>query len=610
MVKTKTPNQEIQEKASAFVKRFKTDAANKISKRREQLDEIYNETMNYYPKREADWDSVLKVNHANQIEQTVTSRLTAKNPKFIVSLKDSAKEIAKLYYPASDQGSPEFLAMVKQVESWGESIQSYLNHLFANYRYNASLRKAAKSLVRYGNCYGAIEYRVDSYASYKDGKISRSTADEYPELVNISWKDLYLDPRYHQVADSAGVVSTRENVRLSELYSFDGLFNLDKVEDSAGDANSQDRQAQSIYSLMIADPSGSTQQQKATTLTVDKFYGYFCETDDPKDEKIYEIWTLNDSIVIKYKEIPKIPIVSAACFEDPEQHYGIGYVEPILGLQREYNFKMNSSIQYINTNLNHSWFYDPNSGIDPRALANASAPGAIVPVTNGMEAALNGLREIPRTPIDGSYFNQQSELRADMQSLSFTIDPGNPLNRAGGTDTATAVRAKFFEVNTVYADTLKHFEEWLVELAYNILDSVAMNAKNDVVIERMQSGDYKWASPAIFEDAPLRYAVRVEVGSSSFDSIENRREDALAKLAVLERAAQAGVKVDFNKAFTDILGTFEVVNPSEYIKDDLDIKEVVAPTGASVGEEAQTSQPGLADVAGLTKEVVQGNLQA
>jgi len=604
------PKDDILQRAVQMVKKTKTLYEQKNSKRKEQLAEIYEETMSYQGVKEADWDSVLKVNYANQVEQTVTSRITARSPKFIVSLKDSAKKIASMYYPASDKSSPEYLRMVKQVEEWSTSIQEYLNTLFDSYYYNAALRRIAKSLVRYGNAYGMVQYQVDTYANYKEGKINRQTADEYPMLFDISWRDVWLDPRFPQIADSPAVIRTRKNVRLSELYSFDDLFNLDEIKNMRSSDISTRSEDQKVLSLFSDNIQENVEQNNQTSaFTVDMFYGYFSESGEVKDEKIYEIWTVNGNVCIKLKEVPKIPVNSVTCFEDPEQHYGIGYVEPILGLQREYNFKMNSSIQFINTNLNKSWFYDPASGIDPRALANASAPGAIIQATNGMEMALNGLREIPRSPIDSSYFSQQNEIKADIQSLSFTIDSGNPMSRAGSTDTATAVRAKFYEVSSVYSDTLKHFEEFLTRIAYDILDCVAMNAENDVVVKHLGNGDYKWAKPEVFKDGPLRYAIRVEVGSSSFDSIENRREDALAKFAVLERAAGAGVNVDFAAALKDILGTFEGINVDKYIKSDLDIGDIVGGGNPPLEQQLNPEQPGLGNVAELTQQVVQGNLQ-
>jgi hypothetical protein len=602
------PKLEVLNRAVQIVKKTKSRYELKNEKRRNQLSDLYEEVMNYYPKKEADWDSVLKVNYANQIEQTVVSRLTARAPRFIVSIKDSARKIAKMYYPAKDENSAEFLAMIKQVEGWGESIQDYLNTLFDSYNYRQSVNTIVKSLIRYGNTYATVQYHVDTYATYREGKVSRTNADEYPKLENISWKDIYIDPRFKQTSDSPAVIYSKQNVRLSELYSFDDLFNLDKIKEVR--TSSDNNKDSAIYSLFITDANSNDDNNKqVSNLIVDQYFGYFSTTGEVKDEKLYEIWTVNGSVCIKLKEIPKIPVESAVCFEDPEQHYGIGYVEPILGLQREYNFKMNSAIQYVNTNLNHSWFWDAKSGIDPKELANASAPGAIIVANNGVENALAGLREIPKASIDPSYFSQQNTIKADIQTLSFTSDPSNPLNRAGSTDTATAVRVKFFESSSVYADTLRRVEELLVRIAYNILDCVALNAKNDVIVKHLNNGNYKWANPEIFKDSPLRYAIQVEVGSSSFDSIENRREDALAKIAVLERAVAAGVEVDLTEGFKDILGTFEGVDPNKYIKKNVDMAGIVG-AKTNLNEALPGNTNPLGDIEQLVGQVAQGNIES
>jgi hypothetical protein len=168
---------------------------------------------------------------------------------------------------------------------------------------------------------------------------------------------------------------------------------------------------------------------------------------------------------------------------------------------------------------------------------------------------------------------------------------------------------KFFESSSVYADTLRRVEELLVRIAYNILDCVSLNAKNDVIVKHLNNGNYKWANPEIFKDSPLRYAIQVEVGSSSFDSIENRREDALAKIAVLERAVAAGVEVDLTEGFKDILGTFEGVDPNKYIKKNVDMAGVVG-AKTNLNEALPGNTNPLADIEQLVGQVAEGNIQS
>lgn len=73
-------------------------------------------------------------------------------------------------------------------------------------------------------------------------------------------------------------------------------------------------------------------------------------------------------VVIEFREITQMPFEDIKCFEDTETHFATGYVEPIIGLQDEMNFKKNSASEYINQTLNRSWVWSPNSGIDPKDL--------------------------------------------------------------------------------------------------------------------------------------------------------------------------------------------------------------------------------------------------
>lgn len=602
-------------KALLQISDLKSSYKKMLSKRHRKLKKIYKEVMSYAGKKEADWDSALKINFANQIESLVTARITSKNPRYIVSFRQSPNNIAKRYFDGDPEENQEaYKEFENDVYSWAASIQEYLNFAFEEYHFNKQFRLMAKSLVRYGNAYGEAGFKTEKLYKKRSGKVEEMGLKMHPYIENVSFSELFYDPRYHNVEESPGVIRTVERVRLGELKQIDGLINLDKIKNVGGSSNQDKRE---IYSLMLEDEAGNTYEQQSGNLVLDKFQGYFKPEDE--EEGLYEIWTINDSIVVKFDPIPEISVKGAACFEDPEQALGIGYIEPMLDAQNEYNFKLNSVNQSINQALNRSWFWDPNSGIDPRALSKASAPGAIIPVTNGMQAAQTGLQEILYRPIPGEYFANQNEIRRDMQSLSFTVDTTAPSSQQGFTNTATAVRARFFESNVMYADTLKHLEELLTKLAYDLLDKIAENASDDIIIGRLGKGRFKWAKPAIFDDAPLRYAINVEVGSSSFDSVENRREEALAMWTLAKDAAASGTNVDLEKVFEEVLHTFEKRDVKGYVKKDMnDLLALLgggmqeqgqpSPTTKQEAEIIQTAKPGLDNPEELTKSVAGGNV--
>lgn len=612
------PSQEVQNRAVAHVISLKNLYRGLCQKRKQELVTLYQDVMSYTGDKKADWSSVLKVNFLNQIETLVTARLVRKSPKFIVSIRESADEITQKYFkptaidPKEREHQEEAFRL--EVSKWANAVQDYLTTTFEEYDLKNAFRNIAKGLVRYGNTYACVNFKRKKYTKIRKGKKEEKTYKEFCDIEYVPFSELFFDPRYKKTEESPAVIWEHSNVRLSELYLFkDELINLDKVK-YAGTDSIINSDKQQIYQILIPQATVGNSWEQCDTLTLDKFYGYFSLTGEAEDESIYEIWTLNQSLVLKIKEIPNIPIRSATNFEDPEQHFGIGYLEPVKALQDEYNFKINSSIEYINTSLNRTFLWDPNSGVDPKQLRQASAPGALIVANNGVDAALGGFRELPLRQIPSEFFASSNQIRRDMQSLSFTIDTTESASQQGFTNTATAVRARFYEANTVYADTLEQLESLLTRLSYDMLEQIAENSENDIVVQRLGEERFKFLKKEIFEDAPLRYAIRVEVGSSSFDSIESRREDALAFWTILREAKEAGIDINNQKAFEDILATFERRDVSRYINQKFpSLEEIMSKSvtpQALTNKEKQVIQnapiAGLENIDEFTKQTIGG----
>jgi hypothetical protein len=84
-------------------------------------------------------------------------------------------------------------------------------------------------------------------------------------------------------------------------------------------------------------------------------------------------------VLVYAKEITQIPFEVIKCFPDTDTFLATGFLEQIIGLQEELNFKKNSASEYINQALNRNWIRSPMSGINPKHLN--SAPGNIIPTT-------------------------------------------------------------------------------------------------------------------------------------------------------------------------------------------------------------------------------------
>jgi hypothetical protein len=270
-------------------------------------------------------------------------------------------------------------------------------------------------------------------------------------------------------------------------------------------------------------------------LNLKTYYGLYAM--EGKEEKMYKITVVNDILVICFQEISQLPFEMIRCFEDTETMLSWGFVEPIMGLQQELNFKKNSASEYINHSLNRSWVWNPNSGINPKDLI--SKPNGIIPTNKPVEEAMKNLQEIPHRELNASYFQEQNDFERQIQSATFTVDTSNPQNQQALTNTATGARIKFFESNTVIEEIRKHFEQGLQRLAYKLLNETFENMEDNIVIKKTEDEGYWQINKELLKNAIKKYEIRVEIGSSSYDSIEDRRDDAIAKWNIGLVAQQA-----------------------------------------------------------------------
>ena len=105
-------------------------------------------------------------------------------------------------------------------------------------------------------------------------------------------------------------------------------------------------------------------------LDVKCYYGYYdiSESKDMSKERLYEFWTVSDTILVYAQEISVLPYEDFRVFEDTEFFYATGYLEPLLGLQEEMNRKKNRASEYVNQILKPSYIRSPARGVDPRKL--------------------------------------------------------------------------------------------------------------------------------------------------------------------------------------------------------------------------------------------------
>lgn len=179
---------------------------------------------------------------------------------------------------------------------------------------------------------------------------------------------------------------------------------------------------------------------------------------------------------------------------------------------------------------------------------------------------MNNLIELPQRALPSEYFNEQNDFERQIQWLSFTVDTSNQKWNQALTNTATGIRVKAFESNSVIERVRENYEKWLEMLAYKFLQETFENIDDNITIKRMWDDGYWEVNKAIMAEAIRRYDIRVESWSTGFDSKEDRRSDAIAKWNIAQQAMAAGVPVDLEYQYKALMQTFDNIDIDKLLK--------------------------------------------
>lgn len=540
-----------------------------------RMKRIYNAVSSFEEKKSRPRHTSFKVNKCHEIENKILPRLMAKWPNWIVSMRTDS------FNAEDEELSDEERAMkLKEIDkNVLPAISDYLKYTFDKQDLKEVVRLRAKNMVRYGiwwakACY---KYNISRDLEYEkvqeevDGEIldryipktKEKIVYEMPTIEVKNWTNIVYDPRYIRLDDMPWLIDVTEWVRLGYFLKRSKKYmNVDKLKDLCNrEFDSDDSYKQAVLTIAGIAPK---ERIKQDSLTIKSFYGLYDIEWEWETEKLYEFVWVWWAILLSAKEITQLPYEDIKCFEDTETHFATGFLEPIIWLQNELNHKKNSASEYINQALNRTYVWSPNSWINPRNVI--SAPWGIIATSADAQTALANFVELPHRQISSEYFQEQNDFERQIQWLTFTVDTSQPQNNQSLTNTATGIKVKFFESNSVIEEVRRHFEEWMERLAYKLLQIVYESADENIVIKKLDD-DWFWEiNKEAFRDAMRRYEFKVEAGSSSFDSIEQRREDAIAKMNIWMQLKQAGVNINIDELGKWVLDTFEWVDVNKLIK--------------------------------------------
>lgn len=631
---------EVQGRAIKEVMDYRTEAENLTKEHRDRMLRIYR---SYKTFRESQSGYMaanrmrtdFKVNKAHEVIEKVLVRIIGKDPKWIVTPRDMTAFMDgddSFIETVDENGNPQrdFSQKTKDKSAeYSAAVQDYLTYIFDEYNQRERFKILAKNMLVYGKAYAKPVWKyeiarisnpaqtikeIDQFIDDQDeevegvvvkGKVEEKVIGQYPTIDVISWTDIFYDPRYVFLNERPAMVEVVDGVRYSQLLKDkDDYINLDKLKemidiDTDLDPDQYKRRMMQISGIMNIDPK----VLKNGSLQINKYYGLFSPSGDIKSEKMYEICTVNDTLCIKIKEITCQPIQEVKCFDDPETAFATGFVEPILGLQEEMNWKKNSASEYINQMLTRRFIWSPMSGINPKDMMNP-----IVATTKDGQTALNNIPELKLSEINSSFFQEENDIERQIQAMTFTVDTSNPRSENALTNTATGARIKFFESNSVLDEVRKTFEKFLERIAYSLLMMTFENLDKNIVFKKQGTEEYWNVNKEFLRNAVQKYSVKVEANSSSFDSIETKRENALALLNGSLMLKNAGVNIKLEPIAKEYYETFEKADPSKYIGGPSPM-QAMADIGA-INTQPPRNNMINSEAANLTEEVAGGSLQS
>jgi hypothetical protein len=139
-----------------YVKETFDSYAKDLKTYQENLMEIYKEINKTQETANNEWDTRFHVNKMREIENKVTPKIMAKNPRFIVSWRTDAWEEGDETL-AQDKREEK----IKSKRDLPMALQDYLTQMFEKQEMRKKFKLFAKSGVRYGIAWGKVCYKYD-----------------------------------------------------------------------------------------------------------------------------------------------------------------------------------------------------------------------------------------------------------------------------------------------------------------------------------------------------------------------------------------------------------------------------------------------------------------
>ena len=527
-----------------------------LSDYRKHLWEIY-EAVNVIKKSEDRY-----INFANNILNLFVAKVMTRIPK--ISVK--ANKIA--FFEWEDKAEwLEREQILERNNRYASAIDDYLNVTFKNNKIYKKIKRIVRSMWAYWRSYSQITTGYKTKNNIREWKMK--IISKFPKLDQVSTEEIIYNPNQKDFSENFWYFIKKSWVRLRDLSLaknnkwWDKYFDLDKAK-KLSDAwfEWSDAFEQKIKEITWVWEIKRTEWLDKNSLNLIIFEGFYSLDWKAENEKLYEITTINNTIIIWFEEIENFSIRALDCFEDLEIWTPSWIIAPIIELQKDINFEKTAKKKILVRKMNWKFYWDPMSWVDPNDIIWNSP---IIKTNHWIEKAISWVQEYTMNDLPSYYFSDINDMQRDIQKLTYTVDVTQAQGQSALTNTATWAKISFFESNTVIADIRENIKDFFTDISYQILDWVYQNIEDSVDIKNLEDKEIV-IDREVFKDALERYEIMIEAGTIGLDTQAEVRENAIALKNILLEAMQAWVPIDIIKAYNQLFSTFDWIDPDSFIK--------------------------------------------
>ena len=561
-----------QGKAVGHVSKFKTDILSANQRLRKIWLELYRNYRIFKSRDKKEWQSKLWIPKTFTVIEQIASRTTAHNPKFnLKALQSSALQM----FTTNQEEIDEALVRNKEVEE-GESdmtpvtipeaetmssrdiLEAYLLYVFNENKLKKKIRLWDKGRLMYGTYHIKIDPKILTEKRKRKKKTEEGEMEIeeevfkniLPDIDIVDVFDLLIHPDEECLDSAYGLIHKRDNVSISDLD--DGTyFNLDLLDDTRQTDANLDLVPEELEKRQVIQQAVQ-KKINPNSFTINEYWGCYSPTGKPEDEDEYIITTIDDTLLIRFEKNevkdsrgnPVRPFVAMHDQPVPGEYYGIGEAEPIMSLQEEINDLRNLRQDYNNSVLYPEWLVRKGSGVNPFQLVHK--PNNIVMADN-----LNDIQPMPKSSVPQSSYNEENAINRDIQDTSSTTNFAQPGATSAFTDTATGASIRQNEQNTRMRLKIEYLDDAVSELGRKIL-IFASNYIEDSVEVPMED-DFIKIYKDTFKKISEGFNPVVVSGSMAADTPSEKRNEAIARGNISLQYQQAGVPVDLQKEYLNIM---------------------------------------------------------